>query len=178
MPAFPQRTPDPTDQADGAAAPSRKAGGPAQYLAFLVGAETLAIEILAVREIIEQRPLTRVPTLQHWIGGVINVRGAAVPVIDLSLRLGRPESPLTRRTCFVVIECGPQGHRRHVGLRVDAVRSVLDIAPRDIEPVPAFGSRLDPAFVNGIGKVQGTFVKLLNVDAIVGETVSLPPTAG
>jgi len=140
---------------------------PSQYLAFVLGQETLALPILVIREIIEYCPLTQVPTMPPWICGVIDLRGAAVPVVDLSVRFGRLPTSVTRRTCIVLVECTLGGRRQSVGFLVDAVKSVLEIARRDIEAVPEFGINISAAFMSGVAKTNDTFIKLLNVEPIV-----------
>jgi purine-binding chemotaxis protein CheW len=154
--------------AEAPAAPGAgRATEPSQYLAFVLGQETLALPILVIREIIEYCPLTQVPTMPPWICGVIDLRGAAVPVVDLSVRFGRLPTPVTRRTCIVLVECLLGGKRQGVGFLVDAVKSVLEIARQDIEAVPEFGINISPAFMSGVAKANGTFIKLLNVEPIV-----------
>lgn len=138
-----------------------------QYLTFLLGGELFALGILAVKEIIEYGQLTSVPMMPSCIRGVINLRGAVVPVIDLSARFGREPTALTRRTCIVIAEVQVEQERLTVGVIVDAVNEVLDIAPSDIEPAPSFGARLRTDFITGMGKVGPKFVVILNVDRVL-----------
>jgi purine-binding chemotaxis protein CheW len=138
-----------------------------QYLTFLLGGELFAIGILAVKEIIEYGQLTSVPMMPACIRGVINLRGAVVPVIDLSARFGREPTALTRRTCIVIAEVQVEQERLTVGVIVDAVNEVLDITPADIEPAPSFGARLRTDFITGMGKVGSKFVVILNVDRVL-----------
>jgi purine-binding chemotaxis protein CheW len=138
---------------------------PEQYLTFMLAQEQFAIGILAIREIIEYHGVTEVPMMPPCVRGVINLRGAVVPVIDLPARFGRASSEATKRTCVVIVEADAGGGERQVmGLVVDAVNEVLDIAPADIEPPPAFGARIRSDFIQGVGKVRGKFVLLLDVD--------------
>src|SRR3954447_4057004 len=113
-----------------------------QYLTFTLGNEVFAIGILAIKEIIEYSTLTTVPMMPTYVRGVINLRGAVVPVLDLSVRFGKAPSPVTKKTCIVIIEISSAGERQDVGIVVDAVDSVLDIPPDQIEPPPAFGARI------------------------------------
>jgi purine-binding chemotaxis protein CheW len=101
------------------------------------------------------------------VRGVINLRGAVVPVLDLSVRFGKPASPVTKRTCIVIIEISVAAKRQDVGVVVDAVDSVLDIPPEQIEPPPAFGARISTDFIEGMGKVNGRFVILLDVNCVL-----------
>ncbi|WP_374324745.1 chemotaxis protein CheW [Azonexus sp.] len=140
-----------------------------QYLTFMLGEEMFAIGILAIREIIEYGQLTEVPLVPRFIRGVINLRGAVVPVIDLSVRFGRSAGEITKRTCIVIIEIAetPDAQAQQMGIVVDAVSEVLEIAPADIEPPPAFGTRIRTDFISGMGKVGGRFVVLLDVERIL-----------
>jgi len=144
-----------------------------QYLTFSLGEEMFAIGILAIREIIEYGHLTEVPMVPPFIRGVINLRGAVVPVVDLLVRFGRAAGEITKRTCIVIIETGAagegyQGQQSHqMGIVVDAVSEVLEIPAADIEPPPEFGARIRIDFISGMGKVNGKFVVLLDVNRIL-----------
>ena len=140
------------------------AAEPAQYLTFMLAQEQFAIGILGIKEIIEYQGVTEVPMMPACVRGVINLRGAVVPVVDLLARFGRPSSAATKRTCVVIVETDSEGERQVLGLVVDAVNEVLDIAPADIEPPPSFGARIRSDFIQGVGKVRGKFVLLLDVD--------------
>jgi len=144
-------------------------GDLAQYLTFMLGGETYAIGILAIKEIIEYSGVTVVPMMPESVRGVINLRGAVVPVMDLSVRFGKPLTTQTKRTCVVIVEVASGGDEASqvVGVMVDAVNSVLEIAGTDIEAAPSFGARIDTRFIQGIGKVNGRFVILLNVDEVL-----------
>jgi purine-binding chemotaxis protein CheW len=143
------------------------AAEPAQYLTFMLAGEMFAIGILAIKEIIEYHSLTEVPMMPDCVRGVINLRGAVVPVMDLLARFGRAPSPVTKRTCIVIVEVEAEGERQVIGVVVDAVNEVLDIDLADIEPAPAFGARIRTDFIHGMGKVRGKFVILLNVDHVL-----------
>lgn len=140
-----------------------------QYLTFSLGEEMFAIGILTIREIIEYGQIAEVPMVPPFIRGVINLRGAVVPVIDLAVRFGRPPAAITKRTCIVIIEVEnvEAGAAQQMGIVVDAVSEVLEIAAADIEPAPEFGSRIRTDFISGMGKVGGRFVVMLDVDKIL-----------
>jgi purine-binding chemotaxis protein CheW len=101
------------------------------------------------------------------VRGVINLRGAVVPVVDLMARFGRAPSTITKRSCIVIVEIEADHDRQTIGVVVDAVNEVLDIAPEDIEPAPSFGTRVRSEFVRGIGKVREKFVILLDVTQVL-----------
>ncbi|MEO5932629.1 MAG: chemotaxis protein CheW [Duganella sp.] len=138
-----------------------------QYLTFMLGDEVFAIGILAIKEIIEYGDVTTVPMMPTCIRGVINLRGAVVPVMDLSARFGKRSSEVSKRTCIVIVEIDAEGDRRDIGVIVDAVNAVLEIAASEIEPPPGFGARIGADFIAGMGKVNGKFVILLRVDKVL-----------
>lgn len=143
------------------------AAGTHKYLSFTLQGEVYAMGIEQVKEIIEFGPITLVPMMPAFMRGVINLRGTVVPVIDLSRRFGGEASVVGRRTCVVILELpvseasdtGPQV----IGVIVDAVNAVLDIAADAIEPPPSFGTGIRPDFLQGMGKVKERFVLILNV---------------
>ena len=133
----------------------------------MLGNDAYAIGILSIKEIIEDITMTEVPLMPACVRGVINLRGAVVPVMDLQVRFGQTPSPVTKRTCIVIVEVlGPEG-QQVMGVVVDAVNEVLDIDASDIEPPPAFGTRIRTDFISGMGKVRGKFVILLNVNRVL-----------
>ena len=138
-----------------------------QYLTFMLGAEMFAIGILAIKEIIEFEGITTVPMMPQCIRGVLNLRGAVVPVMDLSVRFGRAEVAVTKRTCIVIVETESEGEPIVIGMVVDAVNAVQDIPASDIEPAPTFGAKVRTDFIQGMGKVNGKFVLLLNADQVL-----------
>ena len=140
---------------------------PQQYLTFSLGGEVFALGILNVKEIIEFGNITEIPMMPAFIRGVINLRGAVVPVIDLSARFGGPASTVSRRTCIVIVELGEGEERQDLGVIVDAVNEVLEIPRSEIEPPPTFGAKIRADFIQGMGKVEGRFVIILNVDRVL-----------
>jgi purine-binding chemotaxis protein CheW len=150
-----------------AAALSSGAEPVSQYLTFVSSGEVFAMGILAIKEIIEYTDLTTVPMTPAYVRGVINLRGAVVPVLDLSVRFGRQPSPVTKRTCIVIVEIEAAGQRHDMGLVVDTVNAVLDIPAEDIEPPPAFGAQVRTDYILGMAKVNNKFVILLDVARVL-----------
>ncbi|ACT51947.1 chemotaxis protein CheW [Methylovorus glucosotrophus] len=138
-----------------------------QYLTFMLGAEIFAINILSIKEIIEYGNLTIVPKMPSFIRGVINLRGAVVPVIDLAARFARGEAAISRKSCIVIIEVEHEDVQQVIGVLVDAVNEVLEIASDQIEPVPSFGAKIRTDFIEGMGKVDQKFVIILNVNQVL-----------
>jgi purine-binding chemotaxis protein CheW len=134
-----------------------------QYLTFLLSGELFGLGIRQIKEIIEYGTVTEVPMMPGFIRGVINLRGAVVPVIDLSVRFGRKPTEVSRRTCIVIIEVGDMGDEtsQDVGVMVDSVCEVLEIPDSEIEPPPTFGAAIRAEFISGMGKINGKFVILL-----------------
>lgn len=140
-----------------------------QYLTFMLGGEMFSLSILCIKEIIWYANLTEVPMMPACIRGVINLRGAVVPVLDLSNRFGKPSTPVVKSTCIVIVEVptAVEGETQNMGVVVDSVQAVLEIASSEIEQAPSFGAKIRPDFIEGIGKVNGKFVILLNVNRVL-----------
>ena len=138
-----------------------------QYLTFMLSGETYAISIIRIKEIIQYGQLTAVPRMPDFIRGVINLRGAVVPVIDLSARFGKPPTPVGRRNCIIIIEVAIGSETQNVGVMVDAVNAVLDIPANEIEPAPTFGTNIQADFIAGMGKINGKFVIILNIQHVL-----------
>lgn len=154
-----------------------------QHLVFTLNGESFAIGILHIKEIIEYGRLTEVPMMPALLRGVINLRGAVVPVIDLSVRLGRAPTTLGRRTCIVILEVEAEEQQHTLGVIVDAVSEVLDIPGTDIDPPPSFGTRIRADFIRGMGKLNSGFVIILDVDYVlsineIAALGELPAAAG
>ena len=137
------------------------------YLAFRLAGEVYAIDILRIREIIEYGAPTGVPMMPPSVRGVINLRGAVVPVIDLAVRFGREATGVGKRTCVVIVEVEEAGATHILGLMVDGVNAVMEIGDDSIEPAPAFGTRINTEFIAGMAKVDGRFVIVLDIGRVL-----------
>ena len=140
-----------------------------QYLTFLLASEEYAVDVLSVKEIIEYGDVTKVPGTPSHVRGVINLRGSVVPVVDLAVKLGREQSPLSGRSCIVIVETGLAGERAVTGVVADAVNQVIEFSPDDIEPPPAFGTGVRLHYLDGIAKTGGSFVLVLNMDSVLSD---------
>ncbi len=138
-----------------------------QHLTFSLRGEMFAVGILNVREIIEYGNITTIPMMPDFIRGVINLRGAVVPVIDLSARFGNGVTEVGRRTCIVIIEIAADDFTHEVGIVVDAVSEVMEIPAGDIEPPPSFGAKIRADFIAGMARGQGKFVIILAIDRVL-----------
>ena len=152
------------------------AASPAQYLTFTLGDEVFAMDICTVREIIQHGSMTTVPFMPDFVRGVINLRGAVVPVIDLQSRFGRKAAVVGKKTC-VIIFAARQGDKLELGLLVDAVNEVIEIPQAMIEPPPQFGTSIRREYIRGMGKVESEFIvileseRALNIDEMAAEIV-------
>jgi purine-binding chemotaxis protein CheW len=141
-----------------------------QYLTFLVGKERLGISIHEVKEIIEINNITRVPMTPNFIRGVINLRGNVVPVVDLSARLSREKSELTKRSCIVLVEIITEGESQNIGMLVDQVDEILEIPNENIQPAPEFGADIRVEFIQAMGRVDEKFIILLEISRVLSVT--------
>lgn len=133
-----------------------------QFLTFRIGQEFFGMALTKTREILEYSGVTEVPLMPKFLRGVINLRGEVVPVIDLSVRIGRDPIQVQRRTCIIVVELEMEDQQHILGLLADAVSEVIEIAAGDIEDVPAFGARIRADFIQGIAKRGQDFIVLLD----------------
>lgn len=138
-----------------------------QALTFDTASERYGIPIDVVREIIEFTEPTRVPLMPQFILGVINLRGAVVPVIDLSARFGLGGSTIGKKSCIVIIEVPHEETTFTIGVLVDVVCEVIDLAPGDLEPAPKFGSRIRAEFIQGMARRQNGFMIVLDISEVL-----------
>ena len=160
-----------------------------QYLTFELGDEVYGLQILKVQEIIGIMTVTRVPRTPSYVRGVINLRGKVIPVIELRTKFGMVNAEDTSRTCIIVVQVATEadargetgGSRRTtMGIIVDEVAEVLEVASDQIEPAPSFGAAVPTEFILGMGKVGEKVVMLLDVDKVlsVGELAALHAAEG
>lgn len=138
-----------------------------KYLTFKLGPEDFGIGILKVQEIIGMLAVTRMPRTPAYVRGVVNLRGKVIPVLDLRLKFGMETREDTERTCIIVVQLQSSGSEITMGIIVDEVSEVLDVAATQIEPPPSFGSAVDVSFIMGMGKVGQKVVQLLDADRIL-----------
>ncbi len=147
-----------------------------KFLTFCLGQEEYGVEILKVREIIGIIGITPVPQLPDYVKGVINLRGKIIPVLELRSKFALPSVEYTEATCVIVVEVSEDDEAEHfqMGVIVDSVSEVLDIARDDIEPAPKFGDGLSTEYILGMGKVSDgdreKVVLLLDIDKVLTET--------
>jgi purine-binding chemotaxis protein CheW len=143
-----------------------------KYLTFALGHEQYGLEILKVREIFGYMDITAVPQTPAYVKGVINLRGQVIPVVDLRAKFGMATTGVTEQTCIIVVEISQARHKFDMGIVVDQVEEVRDIAGKHIEASPQFGSSVDTSFILGMGKVGDSVKILLDIDRVLS-TVGL-----
>jgi purine-binding chemotaxis protein CheW len=141
--------------------------GEQQYLTFFAAGEEYGIGILRVREIIPVPALTKVPGTPDWIRGVVNLRGAVVPVIDLAGKFGVGKSEITTRSCVVIGELKVGEELVQVGIMSDAVHQVIALDAEKIQPPPSFGPRVRVDQILGMVLIDSKFVLLLDIDRVL-----------
>ena len=134
-----------------------------KYLTFTLADEEYGLEILNVREIMGMLDVTSVPNTPYYIKGVVNIRGKVIPIIDLRLKFNMPEAEYTEQTCIIVVCVG----NVEIGIIVDCVSEVLDIAEEDIEDTPEFGVDVDTDIILGMGKAGGRVTILLDINKVL-----------
>ena len=141
-----------------------------KYLTFVLGDESYGIAVLKIREIIRLPDITAVPQMPAHIRGVINLRGKIIPVVDLRARFGLPHAEATDRTCVIVMQVTTvAGTSVPMGLVVDDVEEVINLAADDIQETPDFGSQVATDYLLGMAKIKGVVKTLLDFDRVVTE---------
>ena len=138
-----------------------------KYLTFELSGEVYGLVILKVQEIIGMMAVTQVPRTPKFVRGVINLRGKVIPVVDLRIKFGLDSQEDTEKTCIIVVQVSQEGTEVTMGILVDEVSEVLDVASEQIEPPPSFGVGVDTEFILGMGKVAQKVVMLLDVDKVL-----------
>lgn len=138
-----------------------------QYLTFSLAGEEYGIDILKVQEIRGWAPVTKVPSAPPFVRGVMNLRGAIVPVIDLRLRFGLDSMAYTKTTVVIVVTVQSASGSRIIGTVVDGVSDVLNPNAADIQPPPDFGTAVHTEFISGLVTIEAGMVMLLDVDRLL-----------
>ena len=147
-----------------------------KYLTFFLANEEYGVEILKVQEIIGRMPITPVPLTSKYILGVINLRGKIHPIMDLKIKFGMDQTQITDETCIIVIKTASL----MMGILVDKVSEVVNLASVDIEDTPSFGADVDTEYLLGVGKTGGRVRLLLDIEKVitVSDIIHLKKAAG
>jgi len=134
-----------------------------ELMAFRIGAQEFCVDIGSVREIRGWTPATALPHSPAFVRGVINLRGAVLPIVDLAARLGLPAIEANSRNVVIVVQI----RRQIVGLLVDAVSEILTVADEAIQPTPDVASEMAKTFVRGVLAMQGRMISLIALDDLL-----------
>lgn len=154
----------------------RVAGG--QMLAFMLGGEAFGVDILSVKEIRGWSPVTRIPQSPPQVLGVLNLRGAVVPIIDLRLRFELPSAGFSPTTVIIVLSLHTETGTRECGVVVDSVSDVVDIAPESLRPPPSIGGQSRAKYIRGLANVGDRMLILLDVAQLVTSDLPTNSAAG
>lgn len=154
----------------GAPAATALAGSPREYLSFKLGSEEYGIDILRVQEIRGYEPPTRIANTQHFIKGVVNLRGVIVPIVDMRLRFQLADVQYNSFTVVIILNIG----NRTVGMVVDSVSDVLELAPGQIKPAPEFNGAIDAAYITGLGTIRSGDVERMLILMDIEQMMSAP----
>lgn len=138
-----------------------------KYLVFHLGKEEFGIRVLKVREIMGILDITAVPQTPAYVKGVVNLQGKVIPVVDLRLKFGLPEIEYHERTCIIVVHVPGEAGSTLMGVVVDGVAEVLNLAESDIEDTPSFGNGVTAPYLLGMANVKGKVKILLDIDQIL-----------
>jgi purine-binding chemotaxis protein CheW len=148
----------------------QKSSAARELIAFAVGKQEFCIDVMSVREIRGWTPATVLPHSQPFVRGVINLRGAVLPIMDLSVRLGFPSAEVMGRHVIIVVQVGSQV----IGLLVDAVSDILTVNGSEIMPPPDVASEMAKRFVCGLLAMDGRMISILSVDNVLPERQEEP----
>lgn len=138
-----------------------------KYLVFHLGEEEFGIQVQKVREIMGVLDITQVPQTPPHVKGVINLRGKVIPVIDLRLKFMMPAKEYTHRTCIIVVQVSGDRGTMLMGIVVDGVAEVVQVAGADVEDTPSFGKEVEVPYVMGLAKLKGKVKILLDIDQVM-----------
>lgn len=151
----------------------------ARYLTFRLGDELFAINVFKAREVLDMSHITRVPTAPAYLRGVVNVRGNAIPVVDLRSKFGLPLTPETLQTRIIVMELQLDGESVVLGGLADAVHEVVELEPHEINEPPTLGLRWRTELILGMGRRGERFTIILDIERVFStEDVAALTAAG
>ena len=143
--------------------------GVEKLLTFTLAGELFALDIGSVREILDYTEITKIPQTPEFMRGVVNLRGSAIPVIDLRLKFGLGETGRTLNTRIILIEVVADGELTVLGSMADSVKEVYEIETAKIDPPPRMGTKINTAFIRGIGKKDDKFIIVLDIGKVFSD---------
>src|SRR5450759_2687471 len=137
------------------------------YLTFRLAEEYFAVNVSNVLHILEMTKITKVPHCPDYMMGIINLRGAVVPVIDTKKKFGQGEALITQNTCILVLNLELDGESITIGALVDSVHEVEEINENQIKPAPSVGSRYKSEFIEGLHAMDDKFIMIVNMNKVL-----------
>lgn len=142
-----------------------------QYLTFILGGEEYGVDILKVQEIRGWSSVTEIPNTPDYVLGVLNLRGVVVPIVDLRRRFALQSAEFGAATVVVIVKVSQAGTERTVGMVVDAISDVYNIAHDEMKEAPDFGGIVSTEYIKSLTTVDGKMVILLDVDLLINAGV-------
>ena len=146
---------------------AKAAAAQTQFISFAIGDDQYGVDIMAVREIKGWVDITHLPKQPEYVRGVLNLRGAVVPIVDLRMRFRLASAEFSPTTVIIVLSVDDGGGRRECGVVVDSVSDVADVQPEALQPPPGMCGDVPSAFIKGLVAAQDRMLILLNADALV-----------
>jgi len=137
-----------------------------QYLTFYINDKNFAIDVINIKEIIPHGKITKIPTMQPFVVGVMNIRGMAVPIIDIGIRLEIGAVKETQKRSIIIVSLEIEDELTDIGFIVSQVNQVFSIEPVDLETTPSFGTKVRKDFIKNIGKINNDFITILDIENI------------
>ena len=138
-----------------------------QYLTFFIGDEVFALDVLKIQEIIPYDHITKIPLMQSYIQGVMNIRGSIVPIISLNNRLDLNLYMDSKKQSIIIISLDYDGVKSDIGIVVSKVDQVFTLKENEIEASPVFGSKIEKKFIKNIAKFNDDFISILDINEIL-----------
>ena len=136
------------------------------YLSFVIGDEQFAVNVTKVLEVLQKQKITKVPNAPNYIKGIINFRGEVVPVFETRTKFNLSEREAEKSYVIIVLDLISGQENMRIGAIVDKVKDVFAINDTDIKPVPHMSNNYNTDFMQGIVKINDSFILLLNVDKV------------
>ena len=138
-----------------------------QYLTFYIGDEIFALDVLKIQEIIPYDHITKIPLMQSYVQGVMNIRGSIVPIISLNNRLDLNLYMDVKKQSIIIISLEYDDEKSDIGIVVSKVDQVFTLKNNEIEASPVFGSKIEKKFIKNIAKFNDNFISILDIDEIL-----------
>ncbi len=150
-----------------------------QYLTFTLAGDLYGVDIAQVSEVMDCIPITRIPGTPDFLLGIINLRGKALPVVDLRLKFNLETTKRTVSTCIIITEVEVESEKTMMGALADSVQEVFEIQRKDIEPPPKMGAKINTEFIQGMARHDNKFIIIMDVNKVLStEELSAVQEAG